>query len=71
MGAIPPARAHLRNIRASPGSVRLGNMGVLLPVPHGVMGGPQKIRITGNLYTHQVQQTPAKAARVMDAVLGR
>jgi len=33
--------------------------------------GHSDIRITGNLYTHLVQQTAMKAARVMDAVLGR
>jgi len=33
--------------------------------------GHADIRITGNLYTHLVQETATKAARVMDAVLGR
>jgi site-specific recombinase XerD len=33
--------------------------------------GHSDIRITGSLYTHLVKQTATKAARIMDAALGR
>jgi integrase len=32
--------------------------------------GHSELRVTADLYTHLVQQTAAKAARRMDAVLG-
>jgi integrase len=64
---IPRRRFH--DLRHSAASLLIA--GGLELVEVSKLLGHSDIRITGNLYTHLLQQTATKAAKVMDAVLGR
>ena len=63
------ARRRFHDLRHSAASLLIANGVELVEVSK--LLGHSDIRITGNLYTHLVQQTAAKAARVMDSVLAR
>jgi len=63
---IPRLRFH--DLRHSAASILIASGVELVEV--SMLLGHSELRVTADLYTHLVQQTAAKAAQRMDAVLG-